>query len=392
MIIRNANVWIDGAFQCVDVRFNEQEILEIGPGLQDDEILDAAGYDLYPGFVDTHMHGGFRHNFFPHAYDETGSHWSEDDVRFLLAKLPETGVTSVMPTINSLSIPDSQKTVRAIRKVRQEKVGADPFLFHFEGPYINPKRSASIDPTLCALPTPAHTLAMVDNDLSDIGIVCLAPELPGAKEWCEWITAQGVHVELGYTLCTASQVRQCADWGADTTTHFFNGFEAIHQRKEGGIVGCLLENRLSHQITCDGMVVSPSWIHLGIRLKGLDRFYGMTDLVHFHGLADGEYENEHFGPIVANETGIKTKADGLFLGGSTPWNEIMKKARDLVGLSREEIAQLYAENPCRCLGIHDRGKIEIGRKSDFCLMDADYHVIQTIIDGKIVFERAETEV
>ena len=64
MIIRNANVWIDGAFQCVDVRFNEQEILEIGPGLQDDEILDAAGYDLYPGFVDTHMHGGFRHNFF----------------------------------------------------------------------------------------------------------------------------------------------------------------------------------------------------------------------------------------------------------------------------------------------------------------------------------------
>lgn len=392
MMIRNANVFINNQFEKVDVRFDEQAILEIGTDLTDEQVIDGSGMYLYPGFVDTHIHGGFRHNFFPHAYDETGQFWNEEDVRLILKKLPEYGVTSVMPTLNSLSIPDSQRAVRAIRKIRKEKAGSDPFKIHFEGPYINPARSASIDPSLCALPTQEHTLEMVDHDLSDIGIICLAPELPNAKEWCEWITGQGVHVEFGYTLCSADQVNECSKWGADTTTHFFNGFEAMHQRKEGCIVGCLLNEKITHQITCDGMVVSPSWIRLAIKLKGIDHFYGMTDLVHFHGLKEGEYENDHFGPVIVKNNFIKTKKEGLILGGIIPWNMIMKRARDVVGLSFEEVARLYAENPCRCLGIHDRGKIEIGRKSDFCLMDYDYNVLYTIIDGRIVYENPHSSV
>jgi N-acetylglucosamine-6-phosphate deacetylase len=389
MIIKNAHVFIDGEFHDVDVRFDEQKILEIGKQLRGDDIIDAKGNYLYAGFVETHMHGGFRKNFFPHNYDSTGSDWSEDDVRYIVAQLPKYGVTSVIPTLNSLSIEDSCRALRAIRKVRREHAGADPFKIHFEGPYINPNRTASIDASLSALPTKEHTLALTDNDLSDIAIICLAPELPGAEEWCKWITAQGVHVELGYTLCSSLQARECVAWGADTTTHFFNGFETMHQRKEGGIVGCLLEDGLTHQMTCDGMVVSPSWIHLAIKVKGIDNIYGMTDLVHFHGLTEGEYENEHFGPIVVKDDFATTKKNGLILGGINTWDNMMRRARDVVGLDFLQVAKLYGENPCKCLGIHDRGKIEVDRKSDFCLMDKDYNVKKTIIDGKTVYENTK---
>ena len=132
MIIKNAHVFIDGEFHDVDVRFDEQKILEIGKQLRGDDIIDAKGNYLYAGFVETHMHGGFRKNFFPHNYDSTGSDWSEDDVRYIVAQLPKYGVTSVIPTLNSLSIEDSCRALRAIRKVRREHAGADPFKIHFE--------------------------------------------------------------------------------------------------------------------------------------------------------------------------------------------------------------------------------------------------------------------
>ena len=35
----------------------------------------------------------------------------------------------------------------------------------------------------------------------------------------------------------------------------------------------------------------------------------------------------------------------------------------------------------------DRGKIEVGRRSDFVIMDDDYNVLRTIIKGKTYYEK-----
>ena len=67
-------------------------------------------------------------------------------------------------------------------------------------------------------------------------------------------------------------------------------------------------------------------------------------------------------------------------------NEIMKCARDIVGLSMEEVGSLYFENPAKCLRLNDRGKIEVGRKSDLVIMDHDYKVLKTIINGDVYYE------
>ena len=57
------------------------------------------------------------------------------------------------------------------------------------------------------------------------------------------------------------------------------------------------------------------------------------------------------------------------------------------GFSREEIGLIFSENAARALNIKDRGKIEVGRKSDLVLMDDDYNVDMTIIDGKIFYQK-----
>ena len=54
--------------------------------------------------------------------------------------------------------------------------------------------------------------------------------------------------------------------------------------------------------------------------------------------------------------------------------------------SDEQIGSLYGENPALCLGIKDRGKIEVGRRADFTIMDNDYNVLQTIIKGETYYK------
>ena len=63
----------------------------------------------------------------------------------------------------------------------------------------------------------------------------------------------------------------------------------------------------------------------------------------------------------------------------------MYKARNLVGLTKEEVGSIFTENVAGCLGIKDRGKIEVGRRSDFVIMDDEYNVIKTILKGKVVY-------
>ena len=88
MLIKNAKVFIDGSFHDLDVRFDEKVITEIGKDLQDDEVIDAEGNELYAGIIDAHCHGGFLRSF---GYEKrTAFNGSRDDqVRFLSEKLPD---------------------------------------------------------------------------------------------------------------------------------------------------------------------------------------------------------------------------------------------------------------------------------------------------------------
>lgn len=84
--------------------------------------------------------------------------------------------------------------------------------------------------------------------------------------------------------------------------------------------------------------------------------------------------------------GTVTAEDGTICGGDNTWDKILKLCRDGIGLSHEDTASLYFESPAKCLGITDRGKIEVGRRADLVLMDRAFHVLRTIIKGETVYE------
>ena len=388
MIIKNAKVFIDGKFVNTDVRFDDQKITEIGNDLTGDEVIDAKGNDLYAGIIDCHIHGGFLRSFTANVKPETWKDYGdpEEQACYICKKVVENGVTSIMPTIGDLTVDEYLEAVRLIRRIRKDVDGADPFMFHLEGTYQNPNHHSSFMHRHDMLPSKEHTLAITDNDLSDVCLIGIAPELEGSMEYLKWLCSEtDVHAEAGYTKASAQTITQAADLGLDQTTHMFNGFEPMHHRIDGPDVGIMIDDRIKCQLTLDSYHVAPYWCKFLIKVKGIENVYGLTDLSSHSGLPDGVYHFEGGRTIIAADGFIKDEK-GTIQSGNHTMNQIMYKARNNVGLSKEEVAQIFTENVARCLDITDRGKIETGRRSDFVIMDDDYNVIRTIIKGKTVYE------
>jgi len=376
MLIKNGKVFLDGVYHDdLEVLTKDGKIIEIGQNLTSNgDIIDAAGNLVFAGFVDIHIHGSYERNF--------GD--GEEAVRYICSKLPQQGVTSCLPSLVPNDVEDAIAGIRGVRAARGCE-GADPFGIHYEGPYFSLERHASMVPAAQTNPSKEHTLAIADGDLSDIRLMNSAPELPGALEWMSWASSQGIKVEVCYTMASSDLIKEAADNGATQISHLYNGFQALNHRINGPVVGCLLEDRLNAQLTCDGIHVAPAWIKLAIKVKGIEHCVGITDAGSFTGMAEGTYENVNHGTVIIKDGCVKD-TNGMLICGCTPWDGIMRACKNKVGLTMEEIGTLYGESPAACLGITDRGKIEVGRKADFTIMDSEFNVVKTIINEKVYYE------
>ena len=382
MKIINTKVFIDGKFHDdLEVKFDHEKIIEIGQNLIDDEVIDGEGNYLYAGIIDAHIHGGWLRNFTiseqPTSFGEV-----EEQTKYVCARLPQHGVTTIFPTFAGNSYEKRCESLKRIRAIKNEIVGADPLKFHFECTYMSLDRYITPD---LVNPSIEHTNMLVDNDYSDIGFICLAPDLEGSMEWIDYVSSKGVMVEVGYTKCSAEQIIEAADHGASHCSHIFNGYQPMHHRESSPAVGIMLDDRIKAQITMDGYHVNPAWVKLVLKTKGINNCYGITDQSAYSGLEEGVHNLED-GSVITAKDGFIYSKNGHIMSGNMTMDQIMNAAKNRVGLTMEEVGTLYTENPAKLLGIKDRGKIEIGRRSDFVLMDKDYKVLKTIILGEVYYE------
>ncbi|MDL2225598.1 amidohydrolase family protein [Eubacteriales bacterium OttesenSCG-928-M02] len=370
MIVKNGKVFFDGAYHDVDVEVTDGLITKIQKGLDGPDAIDASGKLVFPGFIETHIHGG----------DFVSFSDGEEAVRRIAKSLPQYGITSFTPTPTATDVDESVLGVRAIRAAKGAE-GADILGIHFYGPYRH--RSIPHYPISMA-PTKEHTLAMMDNDLSDVKIIMLAPELPGAMEYIKWITDQGIIAMVAFTEGTTKQMYEAADNGATLTDHFYNGFPTMDHHEEGSTIGCILEDRLYCQLNMDHIHVAEPFIRLLMRVKGVDKIVAVSDGSTFVGAPYGEYEMNGR-KLIHDETGVRT-LEGKLVTGSHSYDENMRTVLSK-GYTLEEIGTMFSENAAKMMGLTDRGKVEVGRRGDLVIMSPDLYVEKTIMLGKPVYEK-----
>jgi N-acetylglucosamine-6-phosphate deacetylase len=148
-----------------------------------------------------------------------------------------------------------------------------------------------------------------------IGIVTMAPELPGAETFIRKARAAGVLVAIGHTDGGAEDVYRAVEAGATLNTHLGNGCPEFIHRHKAPLWAQLASPALHASIICDGFHLPPDVVKVIVAVKGIDKCILVTDAVHVAKLPPGRYT------LVGTEiellpSGQVVRADRVSMAGS----------------------------------------------------------------------------
>lgn len=316
---------------------------------------------LAPGLLDLQVNGFGGHNL-------NGVHPSAEAVRSIRAVLRAGGVTAFCPTV----VTDAEEAMCERLAAIDSACRADADLardlpcIHLEGPFLSPDDGPrGAHPAEHVRPADLEAFERLQRAAGGrIGIVTLAPEVPGGLELTRALSASGILVAIGHSGASPECVREAVAAGARLSTHLGNGAHAVLPRHPNYIWEQLAADELDATIIPDGHHLPPAVVRCFLRAKGLARSILVSDAVHLAGLAPGTYGFVgHEVELLAS--GRINLAGTPYLAGSSlalldgVWN-----ASRYAGISLAEAWALASANPWHLLGVRDRGTIAPGARTD----------------------------
>lgn len=377
-VIHGGSVVIDnGRIAAIETR-----AIDAGAGRSID---DLTNHVIVPGFVDVHIHG-------IEGIDVLDG---GDAVAEVARRLPRYGVTAFCPT--SVACRPHQLTafLDAIARARSAtpRAGARVLAAHLESNFINPEWNGA-QPAAC-LRTPQGAvdasgaeafsgrdiLAVIESHASSVGIVTLAPELPGGLDLVRHLVSRGHRVSLGHTGATYGEARAAIEAGAHHATHLFNRMSSLTSRSPG-VVGAVLESdAVAAEIICDGYHVHPSLVSMAIRLKSTSRMMAITDGTAAAGLPTGSTARLGGQTIIAGER-TAVLENGTLAGSILTMDAAYRLLVKTVRLSLPEAARMCATTPAEAVRASDIGSIATGKWADLAVMDSQLRVVRTYVAGE----------
>lgn len=383
MLLKNAQI-VDETFTLrqADIRLEGEKILEIGllTPFAGEEILELAGCYILPGFIDTHIHG---------AYGQ-GINCSDVNGLAEMAKFEATqgvtafAITSAAPENFEVLLSQLETAAQAIRESEKSQANAAKIVaIHAEGPFLSRQRPGAMDPERFCDPKPANLDRMIACSGGYLRLLTVAPETDGACALIRYAVSKGLTVSMGHSVATYEEALAGIEAGATQATHTFNGMPSYHHREPGIVGAALLTDNVKCEMICDYVHLHPATVQLIYRLKGADRINMISDSVNVAGTTQAELDFDGVTASVAD--GVIRRADGTIAGSAmTLMHGVQHLLRD--GYPMEDVAKMASRNPAQTLGIsHLCGSIGPGKLADLVVLDSDYRVTHTFVNGRCVF-------
>ncbi|MFB4313294.1 N-acetylglucosamine-6-phosphate deacetylase [Actinomadura sp. 21ATH] len=355
------------------VRVEDGVIAEVGEGRPAGAPgVDLDGGVLAPGLVDLQVNGFYGYDMVD--ADEAGWHT-------IVRRLPETGVTSFLPTFITAPVAVQAEALRRTRDLLPGlPAGTRVLGVHLEGPFLSEKRKGAHNPAHLTDPTPEAVAELLETGL--VKLVTLAPERNGALDAIRTLTANGVLVSVGHSDATAEQVKAAADAGARKVTHIFNAQSGVHHRDPGVAVQALIDPRLSPGLILDLHHVAGSIAELVFR-SAPGRVVLVTDAAASAGMPPGTYDLGGE-PIEMPEQGPPLRADGTIAGSGLRLDEAVANAIS-IGIDPVTAVDAATRVPADLIGRPDLGRIAPGAAADLVWLGPDHRAHATWIAGENVF-------
>jgi N-acetylglucosamine-6-phosphate deacetylase len=342
-----------------------------------DNILDAKGRTIAPGFIDVHIQGAGGADILD-ATPEALKTISQTCARF--------GATSFLAT--TVFTPDQENKHLAVAAdyVGRDLAGANLLGIHLEGPFISPQKKGMILPECISAPS-LQLLEKIQNLANGrLKMMTIAPELPGSIPIIERLVRSDVVASFGHSNATYEQTLAGFDAGISHVTHLFNAMPPLHHRSPGPLIAIFQAESVTAQLICDGVHIHPSVLKLAFGLLGPQRVIPITDGMQATGLPDGKYF--YNGIEYEARDGTARYKDGTLIGTALGLSQLLQRLITFTGCPPDLAIKTVTENPARLLGIEKRkGFIAPGRDADVILLNRDYSVNTTIVGGKVVYRQ-----
>lgn len=346
----------------------------------DTQIVDAAGLYMTPGFIDIHVHGG---GGFSAMSDNS------EDIAAMCRAHAQYGTTGILPTTMSARVEYIEEAILAIKNAVGLDTGAEILGAHLEGPCLSLKQSGAQAPDELKIPAQFDMMALV-NMWDGIKMVGVAPELDGALELAEKLTARGIVASIAHSDATYEQVEEAIRHGFSDVTHLYSGCSGMIRinsyRIPGVIEAGLNLDSLTTQVIGDGKHLPLSLLSLIYRCKGAELIELITDGLEFAAgeLQEGVCYRQKSGMETVYEDGVmKLTNRQAFAGSVATMNRLIRNMR-AAGAPLKEAVRMATENPARRIGANNKGRIAVGMDADLVLFDENIDVKWVMAKGKIL--------
>ena len=336
--------------------------------------VDAEGGYVSPGLVDIHIHG---------YLGEDTSDAKPEGIKKMAYGVAENGVTAFLPTTMTVSMPEINAALDAVRSLKEESKswdGAEIIGVHAEGPFINPsKKGAQAESNI--LPPDAD---FVIKNADIITSITLAPEMDEGHKCIKTIAEKtNVLISMGHTGADFEEGMQAARDGVNHTTHLFNAMPPLAHRNPGIVGAALAADNVSVELIADTFHINPGLYSIIAKVKGR-KMVLITDCTRAGGMPDGEYD---LGGQPIFLKGIECRlADGTIAGSVLKLNSAVKNVLDHTDLPVNEVFNMASLNAAAAIHVDDRlGSLEAGKDADIIIADENINIKRTIKKGRTIY-------
>ena len=374
MLIKNGFVF------CEDFALREEDVYTEGDRISEpnnqEEVLDATGCIITPGFIDIHIHGANGTDFCDSTQEAHAN---------IARYLASVGVTSYLGTTMAMQKPVLLEMVKTAGDFMDNPVedGAVMRGINLEGLFAAIEKKGAMDPNNLIDPDYDYFVELNEASGGRIRINDVAPEKPGALDLIAR-TSEICVVSLHHTSADYELAKKAFLLGASHVTHLYNAMNGFSHRAPG-LIGAAADYASSVELITDGHHVHPAAIRIAFNIFGEDRICLISDAMMACGMPNGEYELG--GQKVTVTDGLATLASGTIAGSATPLTESFRRAVIEYGIPLESALRAVSANPARVLGMEDEiGSISIGKRADLTLLDAEtLEVRHCVLGGKLLF-------
>jgi N-acetylglucosamine-6-phosphate deacetylase len=313
-----------------------------------------------PGLVDLQVNGyaGFDFN----SPAET---WRVEDMRHMAGLMALRGVAAALPTFITDDAEAMLARARRYAEILDDVPSRADFLplLHIEGPFISRDDG----------PRGAHPLAhcRTPRDLPDlfarlreasgdrIGILTLAPELPGAMDLIAEAAAAGVCVGIGHTNASPDELRRAVEAGARLSTHLGNGSHQVLPRLDNYVQSQLADDRLVASFIADGHHMPFPTLQNMLRAKTLERSILVTDAMAAADEGPGRYTLGGEEVAVSEDLRVAKPGEPNLAGSALTLDRAVVNVALHCGVAFEEAWRMASELPAKLVGLPTPEKVRV---------------------------------